>query len=81
MFSLLSVLKQDGEFSAGCLCKACLLICSGKYFNNASSNQPQTMTCFFIQSPAVKDILKDQESRKGLIAAICAGGLTRHLAL
>uniref|UniRef100_A0A663DSF8 protein deglycase n=1 Tax=Aquila chrysaetos chrysaetos TaxID=223781 RepID=A0A663DSF8_AQUCH len=25
------------------------------------------------ESPAVKDILKDQESRKGLIAAICAG--------
>ncbi|XP_009272375.1 PREDICTED: protein deglycase DJ-1 isoform X2 [Aptenodytes forsteri] len=25
------------------------------------------------ESPAVKDILKDQESRQGLIAAICAG--------
>ncbi|KAM4646953.1 Parkinson disease protein 7 isoform 2-T5 [Amazona ochrocephala] len=25
------------------------------------------------ESPAVKEILKDQESRKGLIAAICAG--------
>ncbi|XP_005994247.1 Parkinson disease protein 7 homolog [Latimeria chalumnae] len=25
------------------------------------------------QSPAVKEVLKDQESRKGLIAAICAG--------
>ncbi|XP_060114792.1 Parkinson disease protein 7 isoform X2 [Heteronotia binoei] len=25
------------------------------------------------ESPAVKDVLKDQDSRKGLIAAICAG--------
>lgn len=30
-------------------------------------------SCIFVQSSAVKDILKDQESRKGLIAAICAG--------
>lgn len=26
-----------------------------------------------LQSPAVKEVLKDQDSRKGLIAAICAG--------
>lgn len=25
------------------------------------------------QSPAVKEVLKDQDGRKGLIAAICAG--------
>lgn len=27
----------------------------------------------FFQSPAVKEVLKDQDGRKGLIAAICAG--------
>uniref|UniRef100_A0A672K2D6 Protein deglycase DJ-1zDJ-1-like n=2 Tax=Sinocyclocheilus grahami TaxID=75366 RepID=A0A672K2D6_SINGR len=27
------------------------------------------------ESPAVKEVLKDQEGRKGLIAAICAGNL------
>lgn len=26
-----------------------------------------------LQSPAVKEVLKDQDGRKGLIAAICAG--------
>lgn len=26
-----------------------------------------------LQSPAVKEVLKDQDARKGLIAAICAG--------
>lgn len=27
----------------------------------------------FFQSPAVKEVLKEQDGRKGLIAAICAG--------
>ena len=31
------------------------------------------LSVFFEQSAAVKEILKEQESRKGLIAAICAG--------
>lgn len=26
-----------------------------------------------LQSPAVKEVLKDQDGRKGMIAAICAG--------
>lgn len=29
--------------------------------------------CAVLQSPAVKEVLKDQDGRKGLIAAICAG--------
>lgn len=29
--------------------------------------------CAILQSPAVKEVLKDQDGRKGLIAAICAG--------
>lgn len=30
------------------------------------------------QSPAVKEVLKDQDGRKGLIAAICAGKVCEH---
>jgi len=46
------------------------------------NNQLKAMTFFYLlQSAAVKDILKDQESRKGLIAAICAGGLVTHFPL
>lgn len=30
------------------------------------------------QSPAVKEVLKDQDGRKGLIAAICAGTLCEN---
>lgn len=31
-----------------------------------------------LQSPAVKEVLKDQDGRKGLIAAICAGTDKTH---
>lgn len=31
-----------------------------------------------LQSPAVKEVLRDQDGRKGLIAAICAGTLCEN---